>query len=331
MQNIISMELNENEQTNNALRAIIGIFETTFPELVRGYYVEGSYADRSEVTTSDIDLMIVFKGDMAEVNARAEALASYCCALSSVELDIGVIDEMQLTAGATPYFKMGSVLIYGEDIRDSFPLMPLIQWTRDRMHSSLWRTVHLFNRSDIIHYPLDYPDPAGEFYGYDRRKLRLRTGEEVNCTRDLIRLTGWSATALLAYRTGRYVARKSECHRAYQEYFHDEWGQLLQDIYVYCRGKWQYLLPTDLQERHKLREICERTLAFENHFLLVYKEFLLSELHAEDVEGQLYALWVLSQLVYRDDEVEEAVVRLTRCEHEKVQEAAQKALQKFPR
>lgn len=329
MQDIILLKPTENEQTDNALRATIGIFETAFPRQVRGYYVEGSYADQSEVTTSDIDLVIVFKGDMAGVSAQAEALASYCCALSFVELDIGVIDEKKLAVGATPYFKMGSVLIYGEDIRADLPLIPLIQWARDRMHSSLWRTVNLFHRSEIVRYPLNYPASSGEFYGYDRRKLRLRTGEEVNCTRDLIRLIGWSATAILAYRAGRYVARKSECHRAYQECFHDDWGQLLQDIYVYCRGQWQYLIPTDPVERRQLREICERTLAFENHFLLIYKEFLLSELRAEDVEGKLYALWVLDQMVYQDKEVEEAVAELAQGDHATVSEAAQKALQKF--
>ena len=221
MQDIILLKPTENEQTNDALRATIGIFETTFPGQVRGYYVEGSYADQSEVTTSDIDLMIVFKGDMTEVNAQAEALARYCCALSSVELDIGMADEKKLAAGATPYFKMGGVLIYGEDIRADLPLVPLIEWTRDRMHSSLWRTVNLFNRSDIVRYPLDYPDPRGEF--------------------------------------------------------------------------------------------------------------LLSELRAEDVEGKLYALWVLSQIVYQDKDVEEAVATLAQCELVKVSEAAQKALQKFPR
>jgi hypothetical protein len=125
------------------------------------------------------------------------------------------------------------------------------------------------------------------------------------------------------------VARKSECHRAYQECFHDEWGQLLQDIYVYCRGEWQYLIPVDPAERRQLQEICQRTLAFENHFLLIYKEFLLSELRAEDVEGKLYALWVLGQMVYQDKEVEYAVAVLARCGHTTVSEAAQKALQKF--
>jgi hypothetical protein len=308
LQEIVLVQSTENERANIVLRATIGIFEQAFPGQIRACYVEGSYADQSAVFTSDIDLVIVLNGDASSELERAEALAQHCCVLSAVELDIGVADENMLAAGVPPYFKMGSMLVYGEDIRKSLPLVPLPQWTRDRMHSSLWRTVHLFNRSAVIRYPLDYPDPSGEFYGYDQRKLRLPDGEEVNCTRDLIRLTGWSATALLAYRAGRYVTRKSECHRAYQESFQDEWGQLLEDIYVYCRGKWRYLLPTNPAERSKLREICARTLAFENYFLLIYKEFLLSELQAKDAEGTRMALWVLDQIAYQDEEIERAVV-----------------------
>jgi hypothetical protein len=86
----------------------------------------------------------------------------------------------------------------------------------------------------------------------------------------------------------------------------------LEDIYVYCRGKWRYLLPTDPAERGKLREICARTLAFENYFLLIYKEFLLSELQAEDEEGRRMALWVLDQIAYQDEEIERAVVSATK-------------------
>jgi hypothetical protein len=307
LQEIVLLRSAGRDRVNSVLQNVIGMFEQTFLGQIRACYVEGSYADQSAVFTSDIDLVIVLKGDASSDLEQAEALAQHCCTLSAVELDIGVADENKLAAGVPPYFKIGSMLIYGEDIRDELPLISLPQWTRDRMHSSLWRTVHLCNRPVTICYPLNYPDPSSEFYGYDRRKLRLPDGEEVNCTRDLIRLTGWSATALLAYRAGRYVTRKSECHRVYQESFQDEWGQLLQDIYVYCRGKWHYLLPTDPDERLKLREICARTLAFENYFLLIYKEFLLSELQAEDAEGRRMALWVLDQIAYQDEDVERAV------------------------
>jgi hypothetical protein len=263
---------------DNALCAIITQLNTHFPDRIHSYYVEGSYADNSHITTSDIDVVVVFKGDFVDKQEATEATA---VALRSVapyafELDVEIRNEQTLARGVSPNFKMGSVLLYGPDIRPQFPLVSLIEWTRDRMHTSHWRTGHLFNRGGVITYPLDYPDPRAEFYGYDARKWRLPDGQEVNCTRDLIRLVGWSATAIIAFKAGRYVARKSDCHKIYQEYFQDEWGQLLQDIYEQCRGRWNYLILEGREERKMLRSICERTLAFEKHFLSVYAEFLLA-------------------------------------------------------
>ncbi|MDQ2903794.1 MAG: hypothetical protein M3Y81_09600, partial [Chloroflexota bacterium] len=176
------------------------------------------------------------------------------------------------------------------------PLVGLPDWTRDRMHTSYRRFVKLFQRPGVVTYPLAYPDPAAEFYGYDLRKVRLPDGREVNSTRDLIRATGWAATAIIAFKCGRYVARKSDCHRIYQECFHDEWGSLLADIYQQCRGRWHYLIPEASAERQQLRAICARTSGFENHFLQVYKKFLLSELRHEDTQAREQALKVLAAI-----------------------------------
>ena len=229
---------------NALLQNIIKIFEAEFPQRIRAYYVEGSYADASSVTTSDLDVLLVYKESFKSDEAqKAEELARQCEAESMLELDIECVDEHSLAMGVSPTLKLGSSFIYGEDIRDTLSLIQIEEWTRDRMHSSLWRTVYLCNRPSVVRYPLTYPDPLGEFYGYDARMLRLPSGQEVHCTRDLIRLVGWSATAMIAFKAGRYVARKSECHKVYQACFNDEWDQLLQDIYELCRGKWNYLIP----------------------------------------------------------------------------------------
>lgn len=43
------------------LQGVVGIFETEFPDRVRGYYVTRSYADNSAILSSDIDGFILFK------------------------------------------------------------------------------------------------------------------------------------------------------------------------------------------------------------------------------------------------------------------------------
>ena len=50
-----------NQLIDNILRGIVGIFEALFPDQIRGCYLIGSYANRSALPTSDLDLIIIFK------------------------------------------------------------------------------------------------------------------------------------------------------------------------------------------------------------------------------------------------------------------------------
>lgn len=293
---------------DQALRAIVAIYESTFPGRLRSCYVEGSFGDGSGLTTSDLDLTLVFRDAFADAaeQTRAATLLAACAELSAIELDGKVHDEAALRRGVWPQLKYGARLVYGEECREAAPLIPLDQWTRDRMHTSYWRAVNLFGRPHAVRLPLGYPDPADEFLGYARRMLRLPGGGEVPCTRDLIRHTGWAATALIAWRTGEYVARKRDCHRMYRELIGDEHAALLDDIYDYCRQQWHYLIPNAPDERWRLRLICERTLAFENAFLAEYRDFLLAELRGDDA-GRREALAVLARLPFVDAEIETAL------------------------
>jgi hypothetical protein len=262
-----------NARMDTLLREFVARFEAAFPGRVRGYYVIGSYGDASSVSTSDLDLDIVFKGHFEDEDERTHArnLGATLQAQTVVELDIGIGDEEGLCDGLSPNLKLAGHCVYGEDIRDQFPLMPLAAWTRDRMHSSYFRLGSLFGRTAPVRAPLAYPDPAGEFFGYDRRPLRLADGSLAPGTRDLIRATGWAATALIVWRARRYVARKSECHRMYQELIGDEWSSLLTAIYEDCRQTWNYRIPSDPADRAFLRQLCARTLGFENAFLAAYR------------------------------------------------------------
>lgn len=294
-----------NDRVDRALHALISHFAATFPDRLRACYVQGSFGDGTALNTSDLDLTLVFRDRFVDVDekARAEAVCAACVEQSAVELDASVNDEAELQRGVWPQLKYGAQLVYGEECRDAMPLIPIEQWTRDRMHTSYWRVVSLFDRPHVVRPPLDFPDPSAEFLGYTQRMLRLPDGAEVPCTRDLIRHTGWAATAIVAWQAGQYVASKRDCHRMYRELIGDEHTGLLDDIYTCCRQQWQYLIPDAPNERQRLRSICQRTLAFENHFLAIYKDYLLSELQSTYAEGRNAARWVLSRIPYVDDEI----------------------------
>lgn len=314
---------------NETLRLVIATFEAVFPQRTHGYYVQGSYAERSEVVASDLDLVVLFAAKLNQgERVKARQLAQTLVSDSTIELDIEIAAEDEIERGVDPNLKLGSVLVYGQALRDDLPLTPIEGWTSDRMHSSYWRVARLFTRPEIITCPLAHPDPGGEFYGYDRRVARLRDGRQVPCTRDLIRLTGWAATARLAYERGVYVARKSECHTLYREHIGDEWASLLDDIYTLCRGKWSYLIPEAPEERERLRGLCARTLDFENAFLLVYTRYLITELHRDDTAAAA-ALRVLALAPYRDAAVIEALESLTQRDNDHLRTTARAILDKL--
>jgi hypothetical protein len=297
------------QSADNALRGLIGVFELHFPERIRAYYVEGSYADRTAISTSDIDLVLIFKHrfvDDDEIGA-ARQLGAHCASLSAFELDLEIIDEQQADRGAFPTLKLASVLLYGEDIRDRLALPSISEWTRDRMHAAYWLIVQVFNRPPMVHYPLDYPQPDHMFFGYDQRMMQLPDGAQVRCTRDLVRVIGWAATALIALQTGTYVVRKRDCHQRYHELIGDQWSELLRVIYERCSNEWSYRIPDAPADQHALRVMCERTLEFENHFMRVFKDFVLGELRGDDAEARRAAVWLLGQIPYDDDEIEQAL------------------------
>jgi len=56
-------------------------FTATFPERIRAVYIQGSYADNSNVNTSDMDLLIVFKDRFQqEEHQQAELVVKQCIA-----------------------------------------------------------------------------------------------------------------------------------------------------------------------------------------------------------------------------------------------------------
>ena len=224
---------------DNILVGIVGIFETVFPNRIRAYCVTGSYSNRSAIGTSDIDIIVTFKGNSIDEQEeeRFSEIGSYCELISPVELDFKCIDEGKLLRLNTevPYThfaivnKIGSLLVYGEDIRDNIPLPPAdaVVWT---YMEAIYHEHHCLlaqrrQSSEILTFPLRYPEPENEFYGYVHGKSIF----------DLVLSTGLTVTVLCAIKARRYVASKSDCPSIYAECINDEWTPFVQEVFEKCR------------------------------------------------------------------------------------------------
>jgi hypothetical protein len=87
--------------------------------------------------------------------------------------------------------------------------------------------------------------------------------------------------------------RKRDCHLRYRELIGDQWSDLLQAIYTRCKHEWGYRIPDSLADQSVLRDLCARTLEFENHFLRVFKQFVLGELRGAEAEARQDAIRLL--------------------------------------
>ncbi len=291
-------------QVDSVVQEVIQVYEKSFPGQIAACYVEGSYADQTFLPTSDIDLVIVFRSRFANADVRQAAEQVWTSHHAGMqEVDITVVDEDSLREGVSPNLKLGGRLIYGQDVCSLYPLLPIAAWARERMHAAYWLLVNVYHRQIPLQLPLSFPSPSDEFYGYANRTVRLADGQEVACTRNLVRTTGWATTALLALQVGQYVARKRDCVRLYHDHIGDEWTLLLEEIVTFCRDEWQYLIPTRLQARTHLRSICERTLHFEQHFLRHYKPYLLEQLRSTEQEHVRFTARLQQQLPLADPEV----------------------------
>jgi hypothetical protein len=290
---------------DTTLQEVIRLFENAFPGQIAGYYVEGSYADQTYLATSDIDIIIVFSNHFAheEVRKTAERLWVTSAHASTMEVDITIVDEDDLHEGVYPTLKVGSQLIYGQDVCSKYPILSLEAWTRERMHAAYCLLVTVYQRSTPVYLPLVFPNPEDEFYGYANRMVRLPDGKEVPCTRNLVRTTGWAATALLALQAKKYVVRKRDCPGLYRHFIGDEWSSLLKEVSTICRDEWQYLIPVERRDRQRLRALCERTLHFEQHYLSIYKPYLLEQLHSTEQEYACLAVWFQEQFPLDDEEI----------------------------
>jgi len=315
MQDILLQGTLGHSQIDSIVQKVIQVYESTFPGQIVAYYVEGSYADQTSLPTSDIDLVIVFRNPFPDMEMRRQAEQTWTNKQAGTpEVDITVVDEESLRKGVRPNVKLGGQLIYGQDICSLYPLLPIEMWARERMHAAYWLLVTVYQRPTPVLLPLAFPSSSEEFYGYTNRTLCLPDGQEVPCTRNLVRTTGWAATALLALQARQYVGRKRDCVRLYRDHIGDEWTSLLEEIPAVCRDEWQYLIPTAPRAREHLRSICERTLHFEQHFLTLYKQFLLAELRSTEQERLRFARWVQEQLPLDDAEITAALQTLRQGE-----------------
>lgn len=143
-----------------------------FPGRLLAAYELGSHTEGSAASFSDIDGVIVFRGELGEERRRADAVLEACKRISPVRLNFTILDEEGARAmirEGDVRLKLGGRLVHGDDIRDRLELPPMAVYQE---YMTIWPATFLpvLHDVDEVTYPLDYPDPDGEFFGYERKR-----------------------------------------------------------------------------------------------------------------------------------------------------------------
>lgn len=259
---------------NQILQGVIGVFQQVFLGRIRGYYLRGSYCSESAVPNSDLDLYVIFKEDFRDPVEiiKAVELGRACAFMSPMLLEISPSAEIHLSqpehAGLALNFKRSTQFHFGEDIRDQVPTPSSDDWVRWAMHAP--QASLLATRSaEFVTFPLSHPNPEAEFYGYDRQTIPCADGIDRLSSKLLLATVGWIATALVALRTGQYLGSKREAVELYKMHIHDEWTNVVEQVYEQCRNRWHYLIPD--KEAEKLSAFrCDPCAKIRSNLVIIF-------------------------------------------------------------
>ncbi len=188
------------------LDGVIGLAEIMFPERIRAYYLMGSYAEDTAVPSSDLDMIIIFKGEFVGVEAdRLRQLRHHASNLSPIRLDLAPRCEADLFANGVTGLKLASQFLYGQDIRNQIPLESIAQYRYDIIRGFLIYQREIRGEPDHIPILIVAPDPCAEFCGYDTFGNWFGGDHVEKGTRLLLNLTTAGATASLSHSTNACI------------------------------------------------------------------------------------------------------------------------------
>jgi len=274
----------------------IGLLETLFPNRIRAYYLVGSYIDGGYTAGSDIDLVPIFKGALqAGEELTYRQAVEYMDQLSPVHLGFGLRAEEQSFQEGGVGIKIGSVLLYGQDVRDKIPLTPLEQYCQSCISTSLELIRDQRGNPDQLVFPLGYPDAQAEYYGYlkDEETQGVLRKSSASIFTHLMFLASTMATL----KTGQYNASKSFSWKFYQDHVGGPWGAYLEGWYIRGKKQWAYAIPLTAEERHELKQMCQKVLAFENDFMMIARDFILKRLENTDEKARDWAKQQIQKII----------------------------------
>jgi len=297
--------------------------QSIYSQPVLSAYITGSYANNYIVKTSDVDLFLVFANNPSkEEGALQEQIMNET---ESIEppMDIGFYGLPRLLEAGEVEMGKYCLHIYGEPVHEKIPNPNLADYIYHFMHTG-YRRMTLSRKQEPYTWPLAYPNPEGEYKGYDWRTTLL-AGKELPSIKEIVVLTGWMATGLVAWRGSTFVPTKQQCPELFSKVIGGSVAKDFQEITDFCRTKLCYLLPEIEEDKKHLQELMPRVLGLENYFMAQYQEFLIENLKNGDPVRVLTSVIRLGLIHYPNSLSVEALKSFV-PQNEKQEKALEKSL-----
>jgi|GEM_PF-6861462 Nucleotidyltransferase domain. len=297
------MQLLASTNSTSADAAILKALEAVrlrFSKKLLSAYVTGSYANGYAVSTSDVDLFLVFEGTITpedekirdEIYAQLEHITP--------PLDIAIRGLPKLLEAGDEGMREHFLHVFGEPVHLQVPL-PLIQdYAYRGMHSGYLRMQHTRKSKPYI-WPLKYPEEQSPLKGYDWREKIIVNGKSFDSIKEIVVLTGWMATGLIAWKGQTFVPTKNHVVKLFKEVIGGPMADDLELITNLCRTKLAYLVPESEEGLKELQDLLPKVLAFENFFLENYQDFLIENLKNENPVRVRTSITRLGEIIYSND------------------------------
>jgi predicted nucleotidyltransferase len=196
------------QRIDDILLGTLGLLDAMLPGRMRGAYLTGSLVDGTATDGSDIDVLIVLKGTMSEDDeAVFRRIRLDGSRLAGRFLDVAPDSEAALFTEGRPLAKAATFdLIWGEETKDRWAIESVEASLHHPMRGSYFYLGHFRGSTGPLVYPLSYPDPNGEFFGYERRGYHDLDGWISAGTKAFIGGMTLAASVIVAIRAGELPA-----------------------------------------------------------------------------------------------------------------------------
>lgn len=250
------------ERVDRVVRAVVGTLTRLLPGQVRSCYLLGSHAESASHAASDVDLAVLL--DDGVRRDRLLQAIGMCTATSPIHLDVMAVtgnELIELYPGFVPVLKVTNRLVWGEDLAATLPWPDVERYTEHSVALAM-ACMSAIRNLPAVPEPLEYPDPDGEFFGYDSRIAGVTLAPRQRL-RGLVALASRVAIAVVGVRSGKFCTSREEHLRLYREASNSGFADLLEQVIGHCRNDWRYEVPGSHDDRAVLRAMCHEILSFE--------------------------------------------------------------------